>query len=186
MRQQVDAQTEEQVAENLESHKSSFLSFIDTSMERLDSVLSGDAAHSARQALEELRVQLALGKAESREALEAQKNKLDSALHDAEVRYASLKEEANDDFHKWTSEFEEWTEKIQTRMDIAKLQYSLGKAEAKEELEKKRQGLSKQLQSMKEKLDALEDKGEDKVETFSKELSDSFSHFKKAVKGLFS
>lgn len=186
LRQQVEARTEEQVAENLETHKSSFMSFIDKSMETIDSVLSGDAALKARQSLDELRVQLALGKAESKEALEEQKQKLDSALHDAETRYASLKEGSNDDFHKWTAEFGEWKEKLQTRMDIAKLQYSLGKAEAKEEMEKKRQGLSKQLQSMKEQLDNIEDKGEEKMEEFTKEISESFSHFKKAVKGLFS
>lgn len=186
LRQQVEARTEEQVAENLESHKSSFMSFIDKSMETIDSVLSGDAALKARQSLDELRVQLALGKAESKEALEEQKEKLDSALHDAEARYASLKDDSNDDFHQWTAEFGEWKEKLQTRMDIAKLQYSLGKAEAKEEMEKKRQGLSKQLQSMKEQLDTLEDKGEEKVEEFTKEISESFSHFRKAVKGLFS
>lgn len=186
LREQVDASSEEQAAEKLESHKSSFMSFIDSSKEKLDGILSGDASLKAQQALDELRVQLALGKAESKEALDEQKHKLDQALHDAESRYSSLKDGADDDFHKWTAEFGDWKEKLQTRMDITRLQYSLGKAEAKEEMEKKRQDLSKRLHSMKTSLDEIEDKGEDKVEEFTKELSESFSHFKNAVKGLFS
>lgn len=186
LRQQVEADTEEQAAEKLESHKTSFMSFIDSSKEKLDGILSGDASLKARQALDELRVQLALGKAESKEALDEQKNKLDQALSAAESHYSSLKDGADEEFGKWTAEFGDWKEKLQTRMDITRLQYSLGKAEAKEEMEKKRKDLSQRLNSMKATLDELEDKGEDKVEEFSKELSESFSHFKKAVKGLFS
>lgn len=186
LREQVEANTEEQAAEKLETHKSSFTSFIDSSKDMLDGVLSGDASLKARQSLDELRVQLALGKAESKEALDDQKHKLDQALHEVESRYSSLKDGADDDFHKWTAEFGEWKEKLQTRMDITRLQYSLGKAEAKEEMEKKRQDLSHRLNSMKTTLDKIEGKGEDKVEEFTKELSESYSHFKNAVKGLFS
>ncbi len=186
LREQVEARSEKEVSEKLESHKSSFMTFIDRSKERMDQILSGDAALKARQSLDELRVQLALGKAESKEALEEQREKVDHALHEAEARYSMLKEEANDDFHEWSDEFKDWKEKLQTRMDIARLQFALGKAEAKEEMETKRQDLSKRLQSMKQKAIEAEEKGEEKLSSFSEEMSESFSHFRKAVKGLFS
>ena len=186
LREQLEAQTEEVTNEKLESHKSLFTSFIDGSKEKLDSLLSGETATKMRQSLEELQVQLALGKAESREALEEQKQKMDAALQEAERRYEALKDDADDDFHEWTKEFSDWKDKLQTRMDIARLHFALGTAEAKEELEEKRQDLSQRIASIKTQLDELEDKGEEKWEAFTKEVGESYNQFKSAVKGLFS
>ncbi len=186
LREQLEADSEEVTNERLESHKSLFASFIDGSKEKLDSLLSGETATKVRQSLEELQVQLALGKAESREAFEEQKHKVDAALQDAEHGYEALKDDAGEEFNEWSKEFSSWKDKLQTRMDIARLQFALGTSEAKEELEEKRNDLSQRISSIKNQLDELEDEGEEKWESFSKEVGESFNHFKAAVKGLFS
>ncbi len=186
LREQVEEVDESVSIEKLESQKSQFASFLDNSRSRIDSIFSGDTALRLRQSMDELQLQLALGKAESKEALEEQKRKLETALHEAEQGYENLKGEASEDFSEWAQEFGSWKEQIQTRMDLARLHFALGKAEARDDLEKGRQDLSRQVSELKAKMDDLGDAGEEKWDAVSNELKESYSHLKSAIKGLFS
>jgi ribosomal protein L29 len=145
----------------------------------------GEEANELRAKLDHLKVQLALGKAEGRDAFEEQKGKLDHAMRDAHNMANSMKDklgtELGDDLHGLK-------QSLQTKMEVLRLKYALGKADAKDELEEVRKDLSHRVAVLKSKAQKrIEDSdADDKWDDFKDEMKEAFTHMKGAVRGLFS
>lgn len=154
--------------------------------EKVDSRF-GEEANELRAKMDHLKVQLALGKAEGRDAFEEQKGKLDHAMRDARNMANSLSDkvgtEIGDDLHGLK-------QSLQAKMEIMRLKYALGKADAKDELEEVRKDLSHRVASLKAKakkrMDENESEAEEKWDDFKDEMKEAFTHMKGAVRGLFS
>ena len=181
---------EDEVIDTFEKHKSSMREYltglagsIDEKVQDLD---VKDKANSVKAKLEELQVQLALGRAETRDAYEEQKKNLEQKMQEAKAEYENLKDQGGEKYQHLAGDFGHQVEKFKTRMDVFRLHFALGAADAKDELSEKKEELKGKLAEMKKKIEASKEGAEDKWEDFSDELSESFSHFKGAIKGLFS
>ena len=128
--------------------------------------------------LEELQVQLALGKAETKEAFEEQRKKITNALNDLEALIRSNKTSS-----EYYSKLMMETEKFKVKMEILRMQYKLNKLDKHVAMNDKKVEFSKKLSDIKNRMAKKEQKAEGKWEHFREEISDAYSHLKKAFVG---
>ncbi|MEL7343221.1 MAG: hypothetical protein AAGM67_22245, partial [Bacteroidota bacterium] len=162
--------------------KASMSEVVDKVQERIK---DRPSAENLRTRLDELKVQLALGKAESRDAYEDQKDKLEEALKHTQTALGEWSDEADAKLSDVSQVLKEKATLFETKMDLFKVQFALGKAEAKEEWEEKKEEIRSHLMGIRKKADEGKDKAEDKWDEFSEEMSEAFSHVKSAWKKLF-
>ncbi|MEK7483557.1 MAG: hypothetical protein AABZ60_04400 [Planctomycetota bacterium] len=122
-----------------------------------------------------LQVWLALGKAETQEAFEEQQKSISKALNDIETR---IKKNKTTDLYY--AELQMEIEKFRIKLDILKLQFELRKLGVREEFEEKKKDFSKILSDIKKQLLKKEEDAESTWEHFRDEISDAYSHLKKA------
>lgn len=179
----------DEVVEAFEKQKSSFQSFVSESKDKLEAKINeldlGEKGTELKTKLEELQVQLALGKAETRDAFEEQRKNLTSSLHDATKEYDGLKEKAEGQYKELADEFNELTEKFHTKLDVLRVQFALGKADMQDEMKDKKEEIAQKLAEVRKKSEENKEKAEDKWDDFKGEISEAYGHFKSALKGLF-
>lgn len=122
---------------------------------------------------DELRVQLALGKAETKEIFKKQKKDLLLTLHDIEVKIKT-NETLNRMYALTLIEIEQF--KIQ--LEILEQKFEKEKSQAKESFEKGKNEFNTFIDKLKGKY--AKKKEETQFEHFQNEISEAFTHFKKA------
>ncbi|WP_299124239.1 hypothetical protein [uncultured Winogradskyella sp.] len=136
---------------------------VNTGKERVDDI------HSK---FDELRVQLALGKAETLEKFEAQKKQLLLTLHELEVKIKT-----NEKFKRMYAMVLIEIEKFKVSLDILEEKFKQGKTDVKVSFEKGKEEFKRFVDDFKEKYSKKE---ETKWEHFQNEISEAFTHFKRA------
>lgn len=177
------------VEDYFEEGKNELKEAMDGLKERVEKISGGEKSQSLKGKLENLQVQLALGRAEGKDAFEEQKGKLDTAIseigHKVDEWEDSL-EETTDDI---TAAIKGKTESFRTKLDMMRLHYHLAQADARDELDEKRKALKTKIHETKTKLAAAQEKEGDEESNWDEvkeELGESYSHLKSAIKGLFS
>lgn len=125
-----------------------------------------------RNAFESLQVQLALGKAETKETFEQQRKAIIKALNEIESIIKS---------NKTTNEYYitllEEIEKFKIKLEILRLRFELKRMDVNAELEDRKNELKETVNSFKEKILNKENA---KMKHFSEEVSQAYAHIKKA------
>lgn len=158
-----------------EDAKKKFNKILHESIIKIDSakVEVKEKSTQLKTLLETLQVQLALGKAEGKEAFEAQRKKIDRALNEVES-FLKRNKTANEYSAKVLLELG----KFRIKLDILKLRYELNKLQARIKFNEKKKDLTKRLSDIKKRL--LNNETEVGWEHFRDEISDAYSHLKKA------
>lgn len=161
-----------------ESAKKKFNKYVIDATQKLESSkeIAKEKSIQLKTALEILQVQLALGKADTRDAFEVQRKKITKALNELEELIKKNKT-ANEYYSKLLLE----VGKFKIKLDILKMRYELNKLETRVEYEERKKDLSKKLSDIKKRLLKNEEKAEGKWEHFRDEVSDAYSHLKKAL-----
>ena len=135
--------------------------------------------------LDELRLQLALGKMETRDAVAEQQPKIEKALESVKEGMAPLREKAGDAFKEFSDLFEHGTDFFKTKLDA--LGVNLGLNEKAEALEQeveaaetepnaaKKQALEKNLEELSNKAKQATELAEGELQKLGDELAASFS-----------
>jgi hypothetical protein len=175
--------------DELEKQKSNFKSFINETTNKVNTMaekINPEIASQLKTKFEEMQVQLALGQAESKEAFEKQKEKINQGLDSIfdllkkGIKNAGMEENLNSFLEK----FEGTTETFKTKLEAAKLQFALGKADAKDDLEKNKKEVTEKLNEIRSKIDSNKEIAEEKWEGFRTEISEAFNHIKTAFSKL--
>lgn len=163
-----------------EEVKNKFNTFVHDAKLRLDDVkeIAKERSLQLKTALEELQVQLVLGKAETKEVFEEQRKNITHALNSLGALLHSNKT-SSEYFSKLLME----TEQFKIKMDILLLQYKPNKLRKLEKPDEKKTDFSQKLSDIKNRLTKKEQETEDKWEHFREEISNAFSHLKKAFVG---
>lgn len=122
--------------------------------------------------LDELRVQLALGKAETTDVFKEQKKNLLSLLHQIEVEIKS-----NQNLRRLYAILLIEIEMFKVQLEILEDKFDEGTAEAKTSFEKGKKQFDKFIDELKSRYNKKE---ETRWEHFQGEISEAFSHLKKA------
>jgi ElaB/YqjD/DUF883 family membrane-anchored ribosome-binding protein len=152
---------------------------------KLDSLELDEKGKNLKGKVEHLQVQLALGKAESRDAFEEQKGKIEHAVHDVRTSLDEWEDSLEGKAENWGKDVKSFAEKIQARLETMRLQYHLGAADMGDGIEEKRKELKAKVHELREKAKEKADSADDHWEEFTDEVSEAYDHMKKAVRGLF-
>ena len=160
-----------------EGAKKKFNTFVHEAKLKLDNAkdVVKERSVQLKTLLETLQVQLALGKAETKEVFEEQRKKIAHALNELETLIK--KNKTTDEFY---TRLQMEVEKFKIKLDILKLRYDLNKLEARNEFEEKKVDFSQKLSDLKKRLEKKEGEVQDKWEHFRTEITDAYSHLKKA------
>jgi hypothetical protein len=181
---------EEEYMEAYETQKANFMAFLDRSAKSIDDLHLEEKAMPIRTKLDELRVQLALGKAESKEAFEKQQKNLTELMHKAGEAYEEAKTDAGEKSSELANSFKEQAEHFRTKLDMFRLHFHLGSADASDEMKEKKNELQEKVRDLKakasEKAEEMGDEADDKWDEVKEELGEAYDHMKGALKRLFS
>jgi hypothetical protein len=122
--------------------------------------------------LDELRVQLALGKAETKEKFKEQKKILLNSLHELEVKI-----KANPQVSKMYAFMQIEIEKFKVKLDVLEEKFEESKEGAKTAFEKGKTEFNEYINGVKAKYEKKQDS---KWEHFQTEISEAFTHIKRA------
>lgn len=180
---ELDDLGEEMLPAFFEEQKEGAKTWLDGTRKKLDDTF-GEEADTLRTKLDELQLQLALGKAESRDAFEEQKAGLDTAMRNARNHANELKgrlgEEVGDDIHNFKQQ-------MQAKMEALRLRYALGKADASDELTEVKKDVSRKVAEIKARTTqkmASEDTDNEKWGDFKDDIHEAYTHVKSAIRGL--
>lgn len=126
--------------------------------------------------LQDLLVQLNLGKAEGKDLFEEQKKKIDAAMQEV-VRAG--KDLYHTQFEQMMKLFDNNSSVFKTGLEIVKLQYTLGKMDAKDEAEKLRKEMNEKINEMNAGLKQAQELGKESMETWMKQMKDGYEKMKK-------
>ena len=183
-------QTENQAHAKLEVRKEN----LNEALEKLKSAvakakgIAEDKKKEIQTQLDDLQVQLALGKAEAKDVFEAQRKKIqhsiaileatmDRHLDAAGHALSDSVDKALDKYVAAQIEYEAAEEALEARMFMKKV-------EAKAQFEEKKKDLLAQIGKFKTQLQGKRNMAKDKAATFEKELSAGMSQIKQAFKKL--
>ena len=166
----------EEAANRFEALKSDFKESLGAIEQKLVGVLRPDDARLAelKQKIDELRLQLALGKAESLEMFEEQQKKIQlqwsilKANLEKIPEYNSLQDEVKSAFNEW-----------RVRLEMIKIQFSLGKMELKDNLKEISSDLGKELDHLGKALEAGAGIAGEKFDRFESEVKKIFEKYRK-------
>ena len=124
---------------------------------------------------EMLQFALALGKAETADKFEEQRKKILKSL--TKIEDTIHKNKIVDEFH---SKLLIEIEKFKMKLEILRLRYKFNRMEAQFDFEKNKKTFAEKLKGIKSRLIAKEKMAETRWEHFRDEISEAYSHIKKA------
>ena len=132
--------------------------------------------------LENLRVQLALGKAESKAAYESQKKAIEDAIKSFET---SIDRELDEAVDAVTSKLIGEANALGAQLDAMKVQFERAKAEGQAQFEEQKKELAAKVQAFRQDFREKKQRAVDKGTAFESELSAGLSQVKTAFSNLF-
>jgi hypothetical protein len=160
-----------------EETKDKFNEYLRDSMSKAQKFASGAAeiGLQVKAGFETLQLQLALGKAETKEAFEEQRQRIVHALHELEVKIRNQKV-----LNEYYSALLIELNKFKIKLDILKLRYELRKLEASAQFEDRKKELTNYLENIRSKFLKPSYTAADKLNHIHDELGLAFQHLKKA------
>jgi hypothetical protein len=138
---------------------------------------------------DELQVQLALGKAEARDAFEAERKRIQRSIAtlestiDRELDAAG--QSIDESLKKAANKFIVAAIGFEAQMEALEVQFEVKKAGARAQFEEKREQLIAQIKDYKRQLEEKKRMAGDKAATFENELSNGMSQIRQAFMRLF-
>ncbi|MGB6063916.1 MAG: hypothetical protein WBG50_03850 [Desulfomonilaceae bacterium] len=137
---------------------------------------------------DELQVQLALGKAEARDAFEVQKKKIQRSIATLETtidrELDAAGQSIDESLKKAANKFIAAAIGLEADMEALELQFEVKKAGARAQFQHKKGQLIAQINDYKRQLEEKKQMARDKAATFENELSNGMSQIKQAFKKL--
>lgn len=161
-----------------EEAKKKFKKEIDDAKTEFNKIAKGSELIKIINAFEMLQVQLSLGVAETAVLFETQKRAIIKAIEEFEVemRQSDLSRDYAELIH---FRFE----KFKIELELLSLHYQLKKLSTQFDFEQKKTELLNKVESLKKSMSTGKDKVMHGIDVFGDELSEAYSHFKKAFKG---
>jgi hypothetical protein len=151
--------------------------------------IADDKKTEIQARFDELQVQLALGKAEARDAFEAQKKEIQHSIAMLEAtvdrQLQASGQAINESLRKAANEFIIAAIRLEAEMEALAIQFEVKKAGAGAQFEHKKRQLVAQIDEYKRQLEEKKKMARDKAATFENELSNGMSQIKQAFQKLF-
>jgi ABC-type transporter Mla subunit MlaD len=136
--------------------------------------------------VEQLHVQLTLGKAETKDALEEQKKKISDAVKTLENNIDEGIEDTAVGFETLKQDFVEFSDALDAEMESLDMQFEMEKAAKKAEFEEQKKKLAAKIEAFRNDLSVKKGIAEEKAATFESQFIKGFDQIKHAFKDLIS
>ncbi len=180
------AESREEALERVQAARNKLAAALRRVQEKLEDAadLTADELAEWRADLDELRVQLALGKAKTRAAFEEQRRQLRSALQAVEQRIEALERKAEGQLTVELEEYVRLADRLRAEIDAAELQFWLFKAEQRDALEKGRRELQHRLAELRAAAKLHSKEAAEQVEAFEQRLAAELQEFRDSFRRL--
>ncbi len=170
--------------EEFEKQKKNIGSWLDIIEDKLKNTkdLGTEKALKLKTSLEELRVQAALGKAESEDVMYEQVKNINKGIHNLKHNLNQTIDASEEEFHELSEKSHDRLDDFHTRFDLFRLRAHLGKKEVEETWEDKKKELATKLHELDNNLDKSKHAASEKWEHFTEEVSESWKVLKNAFK----
>ena len=168
--------------EAFEKQKDQYKGMLLTFKENIDkgTGLAEEKAAEMKTKIEELRLQLSLGKADGMDAFEEQKKKIELAMHEL---YVANKGSLDEAYNKSLTMFDHNAEAFKTGLEIVKLQFSLAKMDAKDTLQDKQKEISEKMVELNGQFKTIQNAAMENVDEMNKQLRENFEKMKAYAEG---
>lgn len=160
-------------ADAFEKQKDKLKEFITAYKETLDKQTASaeDFTNKLRPKLDELWLQLNLGKAETRDIFETQRKKIESALHEI---YTLGKESYDKNFNYAINIFDNNTQAFKTTLEILQLQYNLMKMDLRDGADEARKELNTKVNDFFAQAEKNQQLTVENINHFNKQLRENY------------
>lgn len=168
--------------DSFEKQKDNLRTLVVTLKENLDKAtdVAEEKTKELKAKLEELQLQLALGKADGMDAFEIQKKKIELAMHEV---YIEGKKTFNTNFNQALQLFDNNAQAFKTGLEIVKLQFSLGKMDAKDEAEQARKAINDKMNELTEQYKNMQQTAMKSLEDFNTQMKEGYEKMKTFTEG---
>jgi hypothetical protein len=146
--------------------------------------LATEVSQHLRASVEHLRVQLALGQAETRDLFHEQKKNIHDAIVRIESSFDSAEEGLEDDLAKETATFIRVANRLRAELEAAELQFALFRAEHRDEFKSGKEALRKGLDELRIRIGEAGHEAGEQFEKFETEAVAGLSKIRKALGNL--
>ena len=172
----------EQIKGEFENQKKNLSVWLESINGSLNNVkdLSEDKAQKLKSSIEILRVQAALGKADSEDALKEQQQRISNGIQQLQMNITEVYDSSKVRVGNFAEEADNNLDDFYTRFDLFKLQLHLGKEEAKKDWEQKKKEISKILHTINVKIEKGYNDRAKNWDHVSDEMIEAWKHFRSA------
>lgn len=164
---------EMEAQDQFEKLKKKFKSSLNTAQQYVENN-GRKAKNEVLQVIDEMKLQLALGKAESFDEFEKQEKKIMRAFRTLEARIDGvIDHEAEEELHHEMQQF-------RIKLDMLKVQYKLGNMEARDKFEERKHELEASMAKLRAKIEAKRELNVKTRAARKEEIKESYKHLKKA------
>jgi uncharacterized protein YoxC len=174
----------EEAKDSFEKQKAKLVKWTDemkVEFERVEGI-GEEKAKAVKGNLQDLRVQAALGRMESADALHDQQKKINHSIHNLKQSISKMEKDAEGNAKALLEKSNETLERYQNKFEMYRLQLMDAKEGAIESWQERKDDISLRLQKMSTKLEAGKEEASERWEGFSDEMSEAWTHFRKALK----
>lgn len=178
-----------EAADFIEEQKGRFGNVVDevtrkvVEAEKAGAEAGAEKAAAARRKLDELKLQLALGRMETRDAYEEQKGKIGDAIEAVRAELKPLEEKLPEALKEARERFEIGAEGFKTKIETLALNLGVGKIVAEEELKLKKDQVTEELKELSSKLFDAADVAEEGLRKAGHDVLDTLSEIRKKLMG---
>ena len=146
--------------------------------------LAADAGKNLRTGFDHLRVQLALGKAETQDLLSDQEGKIHEAISSIENRLSSAENNLEEDLAEESAAFIRIANKLRAELEAAQLQFALFRADHRDDVDAGKESLRKKVKELRAKLTETGHEAGERFDQFEKEFGEGLGHIHRAFMDL--
>ena len=175
-------ESSEQVLERIEKQKE----LLKRSAGRLEEIVGDsaaiavDTAHGLRPRVDHLRVQLALGRAETRDVLKEQERKIHTAIDGVEEWLSGAEDHLEEDLAKETAAFVRIANRLRAELEAAELQYALFRADHRDDFVAGKKALREKLRELRRNFSETSHEAGERFEDFESEFGEGLAHIRQA------
>jgi hypothetical protein len=133
--------------------------------------MAEETATKVLASLEELQLQLNLGKAEGKDAFEAQRKKIEAALHEV---YINSKTAYGNNFNYMMKLFDNNAQAFKTGLEIVQLQFALLKMDVKDDSEKLRKEMQHKMHDFYNYAEKAQQITKENIEQWNNQLHEGY------------
>ncbi len=133
-----------------------------------------------RGKLDDLFVQLSLGKADGKDLFEEQKKKIEVSMNEV---LASAKQLYNQGFDSMLKMYDNNSNAFKTGLEILKLQFALGKMDSKDEAEKLRKEMTDKMNDLTANFKNAENLAKENIDLWNEKMKEGFEKMKTFTDG---